>query len=620
ALGSFTLSVDGAFSFTPSQDYNGPVPLITYELTDGSGPNDTSTLTITVTPENDAPNALNNSYDVDTAGNVNGNMILDDTGSGHDNDIDGNALSITSIDGSDVSFINSSEVEIDVEGGVLTINENGAFTYQHDGITLAPTSFTYTVSDSNGSSNTATVEFQIYNAYSLTPDNDVNSGTDAHDTIVSDVTSIIAGEDLNIAFIVDSSGSIGDNNMEIIKTQLVNVFTTLIATVGSGSGVVNISLIDFDWSATTLISIDLSDTDALDSIINAVNNLDSGGYTNYVAAFTEAHEWFQSGLPSATNLAYFITDGQPSIGGTFQDALDAFATLDSIADIQALGMGNNINDAVLAQFDSDGEPINNIDADDLADAILHTNSTPGNDTVGAGDGHDITFGDLIEFNGINAQGTAALNMYVATEKGDESVTDADTHHYISQNASDFDMSGPDDGDDILAGGPGNDILYGQGGHDLLLGGDDDDRLFGGTGDDTLIGGLGYNVLTGGDGADAFVFLKTTDKIDYITDFDPTEDIIDISHLISQDLNTIDQYLDISLEGDNTILNFDSNFNGTLNQKIVLENFNAFEWLSLSEGSSQSDVINGFINDGGLIIDTSASLYTPFDDDNFPPTI
>ncbi|WP_170293578.1 cadherin-like domain-containing protein, partial [Shewanella litoralis] len=43
---------NGTYSFTPVANYNGPVPVITYVLTDGSS-TDTSTLTISVTPVND---------------------------------------------------------------------------------------------------------------------------------------------------------------------------------------------------------------------------------------------------------------------------------------------------------------------------------------------------------------------------------------------------------------------------------------------------------------------------------------------------------------------------------------------------------------------------------------
>ncbi|QDE29861.1 cadherin-like domain-containing protein [Shewanella polaris] len=43
----------GVYTFTPVANYNGAVPVITYTLTDGSGANDTSTLSLTVTPVND---------------------------------------------------------------------------------------------------------------------------------------------------------------------------------------------------------------------------------------------------------------------------------------------------------------------------------------------------------------------------------------------------------------------------------------------------------------------------------------------------------------------------------------------------------------------------------------
>ncbi|MGL5024870.1 MAG: type I secretion C-terminal target domain-containing protein, partial [Shewanella oncorhynchi] len=44
---------NGNYNFTPVGNYSGPVPVITYVLTDGSGPTVTSTLTINVTPGND---------------------------------------------------------------------------------------------------------------------------------------------------------------------------------------------------------------------------------------------------------------------------------------------------------------------------------------------------------------------------------------------------------------------------------------------------------------------------------------------------------------------------------------------------------------------------------------
>ena len=54
ASGSLTINTDGSYSFTPAANYNGPVPVATYTVSDGSLTS-TATLTLAVTPVNDAP-------------------------------------------------------------------------------------------------------------------------------------------------------------------------------------------------------------------------------------------------------------------------------------------------------------------------------------------------------------------------------------------------------------------------------------------------------------------------------------------------------------------------------------------------------------------------------------
>ncbi|WP_351089733.1 cadherin-like domain-containing protein, partial [Shewanella sp. S1-49-MNA-CIBAN-0167] len=53
-VGTFSLNTDGVYTFTPAANYNGAVPVITYTLTDGSGTDDISTLTLSVTPVDDS--------------------------------------------------------------------------------------------------------------------------------------------------------------------------------------------------------------------------------------------------------------------------------------------------------------------------------------------------------------------------------------------------------------------------------------------------------------------------------------------------------------------------------------------------------------------------------------
>jgi VCBS repeat-containing protein len=54
-VGEFMLQADGNYSFTPAANYNGLVPVIVYSVSDGKGGSATASLSITVTPVNDAP-------------------------------------------------------------------------------------------------------------------------------------------------------------------------------------------------------------------------------------------------------------------------------------------------------------------------------------------------------------------------------------------------------------------------------------------------------------------------------------------------------------------------------------------------------------------------------------
>src|SRR5690606_38977987 len=59
--GTVTLNLDGTLTFEPTPDYNGPVSF-TYEVEDGNGGSDTATVTGTVNPVNDAPDAVDDSF------------------------------------------------------------------------------------------------------------------------------------------------------------------------------------------------------------------------------------------------------------------------------------------------------------------------------------------------------------------------------------------------------------------------------------------------------------------------------------------------------------------------------------------------------------------------------
>ncbi|BCK28196.1 Poly(beta-D-mannuronate) C5 epimerase 5 [Vibrio cholerae] len=481
-----------------------------------------------------------------------------------------------------------------------------------------------------------------------------------HNIVVGDLDGsiILPGQDYNIAFMVDTSGSIGNTALNSMKAQLESVFETLISGAkAEGSGTVNVFLVDFDGISKGWVSVDLKDQNALKALKDALEVMSSGGQTNYEDVFKTTANWFSDMSGNgATNLAYFITDGQanrynynegqdqvvfnpsgpynstwlstiiqngyvygntysfggreiisqtgevfgwtqqyggwqknslgymrPDGNGGFQfanigtnntgtnaNSQQGFVFLSALGvTVQAIGIGSSLNANNLKPYDSDGNVLTNINASELADAILGDQVTaiPGSDTFNGGAGDDILFGDAIHFANISGQGYSAIKTYVADKLGVNEANDAQVHRYISEHADEFDQSGSNDKGDTLIGGAGNDILFGQGGNDTLNGGTGNDTLYGGKGNDTLIGGegndiliggLGNDILTGGSGDDLFKWVDgdLDGSTDLITDFTIHQDKIDLSDLFPDETRTLDQLLDshvieISGQGQNS---------------------------------------------------------------------
>ena len=123
----------------------------------------TATVTITVTPVNDAPVANDDSATVDEGAAITIDLAANDT------DADG-TIDLTSI----VIIQNPAN-------GSLVINGDGTVTYTHDGSETTTDSFTYTIQDNNGLvSSTATVNIAV------TPVNDAPVAVNDEFTIDED--------------------------------------------------------------------------------------------------------------------------------------------------------------------------------------------------------------------------------------------------------------------------------------------------------------------------------------------------------------------------------------------------------------------------------------------------
>jgi VCBS repeat-containing protein len=141
--GTVTLDADGSFTYTPAANYSGS-DSFTYQASDGTAASNPATVTITVSPVNDAPAADDDAYSTaeDTALTVAAPGVLS-----NDSDLDSTTLS--AVVGSGPSH------------GTLTLQANGSFTYTPDANHTGEDSFTYQVSDGTLTSGVATVTITV---------------------------------------------------------------------------------------------------------------------------------------------------------------------------------------------------------------------------------------------------------------------------------------------------------------------------------------------------------------------------------------------------------------------------------------------------------------------------
>ncbi|WP_460143873.1 retention module-containing protein [Pseudomonas sp. S2_A02] len=222
-----------------------------------------------------------------------------------------------------------------------------------------------------------TVYPAVYNAITATAADDTITGTDGNDIIIADIggLTVVPGTNYNIAFMVDSSGSMSSTSINAAKDSLTAVFNTLKQSMGGNSGTVNIFLVDFDNQVNKSVSVNLNDPNALTLLKSVLDSMSSGGGTNYEDVFKTTANWFQSAdaiaNTGAKNLTYFITDGKPTyyqsgeqtnptlfgnvklddvitttnykLGQTYSEALDSThsLTIDSAGNVTLLTLKNS---------------------------------------------------------------------------------------------------------------------------------------------------------------------------------------------------------------------------------------------------------------------------------------
>ncbi|WP_041511866.1 Ig-like domain-containing protein, partial [Shewanella sp. cp20] len=194
------INADGSYTFTPNDNWNGSVPVITYTTNTG----ESATLTITVTPVDD-PSVLANDSNTVAEDTVASGNVLD-----NDSDID-SQLSVVSfsVDGQTVN----AGTTVELEGGSLVINADGSYTFTpNDNWNGSVPVITYTTN--TGESATLTI--------TVTPVDD---------------PSVLANDSNTVAEDTVASGNVLDNDSDIDSQLSVVSFSVDGQTVNAGTTV-----------------------------------------------------------------------------------------------------------------------------------------------------------------------------------------------------------------------------------------------------------------------------------------------------------------------------------------------------------------------------------------------
>ncbi|WP_299876309.1 Ig-like domain-containing protein [uncultured Cocleimonas sp.] len=162
-----TSIVGGQIVYTPNANFSG-TDTFTYEVQDPQGNKTTATVTVTVTPSNTKPDAVNDSETTGYDEAVKINVL------GNDTDPENDALTVES-------------VTQGTEGGTVTILSNGQVEYTPASGFTGTDTFTYTISDGNGGTDTATVTVTVEGPANTAPIANDDSATAACSAINIDV-------------------------------------------------------------------------------------------------------------------------------------------------------------------------------------------------------------------------------------------------------------------------------------------------------------------------------------------------------------------------------------------------------------------------------------------------
>ncbi len=488
AAGQITYDPNGAFDFlAPNQS---ATDTFTYTVIDGTGGEAEGQVTITVTNGNNAPVAQDDVITGQEDDTLTGSVFAANGGL-PDSDADDDPFTVTAVNGVAANV----GQQIGTGNGWLTLNADGSFAYLPDPDFAGTDSFTYTITDPDGVSDTASVLLVLA---------EVNDDPIAQ----NDVFSINAGQVLS-GFVSSDNGNGPDTDAEGDTLTYSQLTTTLggSLTFDPGTGFFFYRA-DSGFSGTDTFAYRVSDgrggTDTATVTIDVIETV-----STYSAGVQTAQQAEDAGGDTTTFTFTVTREGATQGSGTVAYAVGGGAV--DPADTGDLAGGSFPSGTLSFSPGEVSKTVTVTVADDFVPEADETLTlTLSNPTNTAGDAELGT-----------ASATATIlnddEADITGNNGRDKLKGSDDDDVIVAGGGD-DRVKADDGDDVILGGDGDDRLDGGNGDDIIMGDDGDDRIKDKDGDNRIDGGAGDDRLTAGKGDDIFV-VKAGNDVDSIKKFD-----------------------------------------------------------------------------------------------------
>ncbi|PWJ09782.1 Ig-like domain-containing protein [Jannaschia seohaensis] len=334
----------------------------TYTATDGRSVSNAATVSITISGEfdNTAPQAQDDTFVVGEGVLLAGDVLLNDV------DADGDALTVTAVDGSALSV--GTQVQL-ASGALLTMAANGSFEYNQNGAfesletgSTGTDTFLYTVSDGVGGSATAMATISI----------DGVSPPTLETPILIDFEGIAAGtvyegesglsvSGISVAASSPLSGQAGVSSGFTMTTTEMD-FDLDGVSVASAGGRVRIDVAAYDDEAlvgTATINArsnkisDVTFDASFDSIDRLVFSANGSFYVDDMAVLTRS--LIDPGAPTALDDALVTSEGASVAGNLLDNDLDLQNDPLTLVSVEGDGDGSvTLASGALVTFSSDG--------------------------------------------------------------------------------------------------------------------------------------------------------------------------------------------------------------------------------------------------------------------------